>query len=84
VLLDVDNGPGHLVHEGNVGLYRPPMLAAARAALRPGGLLVVWSADESPSLREALAAAFVTARTYPLPVLLQGRTEHYWLHLGRP
>lgn len=83
VLLDVDNGPGQLVHEGNASLYHPPMLTAARAALRPGGALVVWSAAESPSLHTALASVFDSALAHPLPVLLQGRDEHYWLHVGR-
>src|SRR6478752_5673182 len=30
VLLDVDNGPGFLVHDANAALYRPPFLEAAR------------------------------------------------------
>ena len=40
VLLDVDNGPGYLVHDANAALYRAPFLETARAALRPGGVLV--------------------------------------------
>lgn len=44
VLLDVDNGPEGMTHHGNDWLYSPPGLAAARRALRPGGVLAVWSA----------------------------------------
>jgi spermidine synthase len=44
ILLDVDNGPGGLNREANDGLYSAAGLAAARAALRPGGVLAVWSA----------------------------------------
>jgi spermidine synthase len=44
ILLDVDNGPDGLTRPGNDGLYGPRGLAAARAALRPGGVLAVWSA----------------------------------------
>ena len=44
VLLDVDNGPGYLVHAANAALYEPPALTDARRVLRPGGALVVWSA----------------------------------------
>ena len=58
VLLDVDNGPGHLVHDANAALYEPPFLTAARAVLRPGGALVVWSADEAPELEAALREVF--------------------------
>ncbi|CAN7257625.1 spermidine synthase [Phenylobacterium sp. LjRoot225] len=44
ILLDVDNGPGGLNREANDGLYSAAGLATARAALRPGGVLAVWSA----------------------------------------
>ena len=35
VLLDVDNGPGYLVHEHNAALYRPPFLTEVRADAPP-------------------------------------------------
>jgi len=44
ILLDVDNGPDGLTRPGNDGLYSDRGLAAARAALRIGGILAVWSA----------------------------------------
>jgi spermidine synthase len=44
ILLDVDNGPDGLTRAANDGLYSPRGLADARTALRPGGLLAVWSA----------------------------------------
>lgn len=43
ILLDVDNGPDGLTRAGNDALYDADGLAAARRALRPGGLLSVWS-----------------------------------------
>ena len=43
ILLDVDNGPEGIVHKGNDRLYSAVGLATALAALRPGGLLAVWS-----------------------------------------
>lgn len=43
ILLDVDNGPGGLTRAANDGLYSPAGLGAAWAALRPGGMLAVWS-----------------------------------------
>ena len=49
ILLDVDNGPQGLTRQGNNWLYARPGLAAASAALRPGGVLAVWSAGpDSP------------------------------------
>jgi spermidine synthase len=44
ILLDVDNGPDGLVRDANDRLYTPAGLAAAKAALTPGGVLAVWSA----------------------------------------
>ncbi len=46
ILLDVDNGPEGLVQRSNDRLYDVAGLGAAHRALRPGGLLGVWS--ESP------------------------------------
>ena len=43
ILLDVDNGPEGIVHKGNDALYEPGRPSAARAALKPGGVLAVWS-----------------------------------------
>ncbi len=43
VLLDVDNGPEGLTRKQNDWLYSPGGLQAAYAALRPHGVLAVWS-----------------------------------------
>jgi spermidine synthase len=43
ILLDVDNGPEGLTLPANDGLYSEAGLDAARHALRPGGVLAVWS-----------------------------------------
>ena len=44
ILLDVDNGPDGLIHLANDRLYCNWGLRAAHAALRPAGVLAVWSA----------------------------------------
>lgn len=44
ILLDVDNGPEGLTHEHNDRLYSTDGLGTAYSALRPGGVLAVWSA----------------------------------------
>ncbi|MBB4194422.1 spermidine synthase [Rhizobium aethiopicum] len=43
ILLDVDNGPDGLTRKSNDRLYDFNGLRAARDALRPGGVLAVWS-----------------------------------------
>lgn len=44
ILLDVDNGPAGLTTPTNDWLYGPAGLRAAFAALRPEGILAIWSA----------------------------------------
>lgn len=63
ILLDVDNGPSALTDQGNHRLYDGSGLAAARRALRPGGVLAVWSADPAPDFEQALAEAGFAARS---------------------
>jgi spermidine synthase len=54
VLLDVDNGPEGLSREANDALYSIAGLSAARAALRPGGVLGVWSQGPNRGFTERL------------------------------
>lgn len=79
-LLDVDNGPGYLVHESNADLYEAPLLAAVRDRLSDGGTLVIWSAFEEPELPLEMHDVFGNCRALPIPVDLQGREEQYWLY----
>ena len=57
ILLDVDNGPDGLTRAGNDGLYSHAGLAAAKAALKPGGILAVWSAAEDKAFARRLGSA---------------------------
>ena len=57
ILLDVDNGPEGLVRQANDALYNPKGLKAIRRALRPGGVLAVWSSGPNPSFSRRLADA---------------------------
>jgi spermidine synthase len=54
ILLDVDNGPRGLTRKGNDRLYTQSGLAAAYAALRPGGVFGLWSAGPDPAFTELL------------------------------
>ncbi|GGF54218.1 hypothetical protein GCM10011519_30160 [Marmoricola endophyticus] len=82
VLLDVDNGPDNLVHNANAALYAVDGLRKVRQVLRPGGRLVVWSADRSSALAAAVTAVLGRCEEIELPVRLQGRDEAYWLYEG--
>ena len=57
ILLDVDNGPDGLTRASNNRLYSPRGLDAAKAALRPGGILAIWSAAPDRAFTRALGEA---------------------------
>ncbi len=57
VLLDVDNSPDSLIQRRNAWLYTKEGLAATRDALRPGGVLSVWSAGSDASFTRRLRRA---------------------------
>lgn len=57
ILLDVDNGPDGLSRSGNDRLYEMRGLEAARKALRPKGMLAVWSASPHQEFALRLARA---------------------------
>ncbi|MCY1670764.1 spermidine synthase [Novosphingobium sp. SL115] len=60
ILLDVDNGPDGLVRRGNNRLYTMRGLRTAMDALRPGGVLAIWSAARDPNFTQRLKAAGFT------------------------
>lgn len=57
ILLDVDNGPSALTQAPNAWLYRRDGVRALWGALRPGGVLGVWSAGEDAAFRATLAGS---------------------------
>jgi spermidine synthase len=57
ILLDVDNGPDGLSRSANDRLYNMRGLEAARKALRPKGLLAVWSAAPNKEFTNRLSRA---------------------------
>ena len=61
ILLDVDNGPAPMTQKENQWLYREAGLREARKALRPGGILAIWSAGPSPGFTSRLERVGFTA-----------------------
>jgi spermidine synthase len=57
ILLDVDNGPDALSRDSNDRLYDLEGLGRAKAALKPRGILAVWSAAPDPAFSRRLAKA---------------------------
>lgn len=57
ILLDVDNGPDGLTRAANDQIYSTAGLASAKAALKPGGVLAIWSAMQDPAFSRRLKAS---------------------------
>jgi predicted membrane-bound spermidine synthase len=66
ILLDVDNGPGWASFRTNARLYTPAGLAEARAALRPGGAIAVWSGYAADAFVGQLRRAGFAPEVVPL------------------
>lgn len=62
ILLDVDNGPEGLTRDSNNWLYSQEGLSVAYSALRPNGVLAVWSStpDKTFAMRMRKAGFSVT------------------------
>ena len=81
VLLDVDNGPEGLSRPGNDRLYSAAGLRTSFAALRPGGVLAVWSAHPDAAFSKRLVSAgFVVEETKARANGKRGGARHViWL-----
>ena len=66
ILLDVDNGPEGLTRKSNNALYDLSGLHASLAALRPGGVLAVWSSFPHPSFTALLRKAGFKTEEIPI------------------
>jgi len=82
ILLDVDNGPEAWCLASNDRLYDRPGLKRIRRALKPGGLLAVWSAEKSPAFERRLAEVGFAARSETVRSR-ERRGERHTIFLGR-
>ena len=81
VLLDVDNGPEALTQKENKLLYSSSGLKACFSALRPGGILSVWSAgdDEAFTFRLRQCGFLAEKKTVRARTSQKGGRHILWL-----
>ncbi|MHA0040600.1 hypothetical protein [Deinococcus sp. PEB2-63] len=82
ILLDVDNGPEGMTRAANDALYGPRGLATARVALRPGGVLAVWSVEHVPRFTDALTRTGFTTQVHH-PRARHGKGGKHTVWTGR-
>ncbi|MCM2264287.1 MAG: hypothetical protein NDI73_03750 [Desulfuromonadales bacterium] len=83
ILLDVDNGPEGLTRKKNDWLYTIDGLTASFAALRPRGILAVWSAGPDRDFTERLRkVGFQVQQTRVRAHNNKGELHAIWLAEG--
>lgn len=83
ILLDVDNGPDGLVRDDNGAIYARSGLIAAREALRPGGILAVWSAAPDPRFTRRLERAGLSVEEVVVRARENGKGPRHVIWFGR-
>jgi spermidine synthase len=83
ILLDVDNGPDGLTRVGNDGLYTPAGLAAAKRALKPGGILAVWSAGDDAKFTKRMGQAGFKVEEVAVRARSNGKGPRHVIWFGR-
>lgn len=79
ISLDVDNGPSALSHASNEKLYRRAGLLQIKKALRPGGVLAVWSSFPSRLFTKTLAVIGSVELVRTTPAFEGGPRYYIWL-----
>ena len=83
ILLDVDNGPDGLTREGNDRIYSMGGLARAKAALRPGGILAVWSAAPDARFTRRLKDSGFTVEEVAVRARASGKGPRHLIWFAR-
>lgn len=83
ILLDVDNGPDALAHSSNDGLYSNRGITEAFNALKPGGMLGVWSFDDDKSYTKRLGKAGFAVATHKVSASRKGRGRYHQIWCAR-
>jgi spermidine synthase len=79
IALDVDNGPAAMTQRANENLYRRVGLTKIRAALKPGGVLAVWSSFPSRLFTKSLEVIGSVELVRTPPSFEGGPRYYIWL-----
>lgn len=82
ILLDVDNGPDGLVRQANDRLYSAQGIAAAIAALKPGGIVAIWSAAPDAAFTRRLVRAGLIVEEVAVRARSNGKGPRHVIWFG--
>lgn len=83
ILLDVDNGPTALAHKRNNALYSVRGIKAAWRALKPGGVLGVWSFSDDKRFTARLEKEGFEVKVHRVPGSRKGRGRYHTIWIAR-
>jgi spermidine synthase len=76
ILLDVDNGPQRLTQAKNQRLYGEGGIRACLAALRPNGILAVWSTAPNARYQRGLEKRAAEVEVLSVPARVGSKLQH--------
>ena len=82
ILLDVDNGPAGLTRTANDRLYSRPGLESSFLALRPKGILAVWSSKPDEAFTRRLKQCGFKAQTVTVRARKSGKGSRHTIWLA--
>ncbi|MBC2668779.1 spermidine synthase [Novosphingobium piscinae] len=82
ILLDVDNGPDGFIRDANDRLYCNWGIRSALKALRPGGMLAVWSAYPDEGFVARLGEAGFAVEEVVVPAYAGAKTDTHCIWLA--
>ncbi|HEY2819661.1 MAG TPA: hypothetical protein VGJ06_01365 [Candidatus Acidoferrum sp.] len=82
ILLDVDNGPAAFTVPSNAALYDDAGIATAFAALKPNGVLAVWSAREDKNFDRRLRQANFTVKAERAAGVSKNKGSRHTIYLA--
>jgi spermidine synthase len=82
ILLDVDNGPRDLTQAKNQRLYGDGGVRACLAALKPNGVLAVWSSGPNARYQRTLEKSAVDVEVLSVPARVGSKLRH-WVFVAK-
>lgn len=83
ILLDVDNGPDGMVRADNNRIYSRTGLGKARDALKPGGIVSVWSAAPDHGFRRRMQEARLDVEERSVRSRPNNKGAHHVIWFGK-
>ncbi|MEN1729134.1 MAG: hypothetical protein AAGJ52_11910 [Pseudomonadota bacterium] len=83
IMMDVDNGPKAVIRDENDWLYTDEGLHITRQALRPGGILAVWSAAPDQLFQAKMRHCGFSVEEHIVRPHRAGKGARHYIWLGR-